>query len=165
MATLYELTNEFMELLDMLEDPEIEEQVVLDTLEGIDFELELKADGYAKVIKELEGSIETIKAEQTRLAKKKSTMEANIARLKNNLQDAMVKTGKTKFKTDLFSFNIQKNGGKAPVILDVKDTSELPDELVRIKEEPDIEAIRKLIDAGKCKYAHYGERGESLRIK
>jgi hypothetical protein len=154
-----------MELLDMLEDPEIEEQVVLDTLEGIDFELELKADGYAKVIKELEGSIETIKAEQTRLAKKKSTMEANIARLKNNLQDAMVKTGKTKFKTDLFSFNIQKNGGKAPVILDVKDTSELPDELVRIKEEPDIEAIRKLIDAGKCKYAHYGERGESLRIK
>lgn len=165
MATLYELTNEFMELLDMLEDPEIEEQVVLDTLEGIDFELELKADGYAKVIKELEGSIETIKAEQTRLAKKKSTMEANIARLKNNLQDVMVKTGKTKFKTDLFSFNIQKNGGKAPVILDVKDTSELPDELVRIKEEPDIEAIRKLIDAGKCKYAHYGERGESLRIK
>lgn len=165
MATLYELTNEFMELLDMLEDPEIEEQVVLDTLEGIDFELELKADGYAKVIKELEGSIETIKAEQTRLAKKKNTMEANIARLKNNLQDAMVKTGKTKFKTDLFSFNIQKNGGKAPVILDVKDTSELPDELVRIKEEPDIEAIRKLIDAGECKYAHYGERGESLRIK
>lgn len=165
MATLYELTNEFMELLDMLEDPEIEEQVVLDTLEGIDFELELKADGYAKVIKELEGSIETIKAEQTRLAKKKSTMEANIARIKNNLQDAMVKTGKTKFKTDLFSFNIQKNGGKAPVILDVKDTSELPDELVRIKEEPDIEAIRKLIDAGECKYAHYGERGESLRIK
>lgn len=165
MAALYELTNEFMELLDMLKDPEIEEQVVLDTLEGIDFELELKADGYAKVIKELEGSIETIKAEQTRLAKKKSTMEANIARLKNNLQDAMVKTGKTKFKTDLFSFNIQKNGGKAPVILDVKDTSELPDELVRIKEEPDIEAIRKLIDAGKCKYAHYGERGESLRIK
>lgn len=165
MTTLYELTNEFMELLDMLQDPEIDEQVVLDTLEGIDFELELKADGYAKVIKELEGSIETIKAEQTRLAKKKSTMEANIARLKNNLQDAMVKTGKTKFKTDLFSFNIQKNGGKAPVILDVKDTSELPDELVRIKEEPDIEAIRKLIDTGKCKYAHYGERGESLRIK
>lgn len=165
MATLYELTNEFIELLDMLQDPEIEEQIVLDTLEGIDFELELKADGYAKVIKELEGSIEIIKAEQTRLAKKKSTMEANIARLKSNLQDAMVKTGKTKFKTDLFSFNIQKNGGKPPVILDVKDTSELPDELVRIKEEPDVEAIRKLIDAGECKYAHYGERGESLRIK
>lgn len=165
MSSLYELQGEYLQLLEMLEDPEIDNQIVLDTLEGIDFELEIKAENYAKIIKELEGNIETIKIEQARLAKKKSTMEANIARLKNNLQDAMVKTGKTKFKTDLFSFNIQKNGGKAPVILDVKDTSELPDELVRIKEEPDIEAIRKLIDAGDCKYAHYGERGESLRIK
>ena len=165
MSTLYELQDEYLQLLEMLQDPEIDNQVVLDTLEGIDFELENKAENYAKIIKELEGNIEVIKIEQTRLSKKKSTMEANIVKLKNNLQDAMVKTGKTKFKTDLFSFSIQKNGGKAPVILDVKDTSELPDELVRIKEEPDIEAIRKLIDAGKCKYAHYGERGQSLRIK
>lgn len=165
MSTLYELQDEYLQLLEMLQDPEIDNQVVVDTLEGIDFELENKAENYAKIIKELEGNIEVIKIEQIRLSKKKSTMEANIVKLKNNLQDAMIRTGKTKFKTDLFSFSIQKNGGKAPVILDVKDTSELPDELVRIKEEPDIEAIRKLIDAGKCKYAHYGERGESLRIK
>lgn len=165
MSTLYELQDEYLQLLEMLQDPEIDNQVVLDTLEGIDFELENKAENYAKIIKELEGNIEVIKIEQSRLSKKKSIMEANIVKLKNNLQEAMVRTGKTKFKTDLFSFSIQKNGGKAPVILDVKDTSELPDELVRIKEEPDIEAIRKLIDAGKCKYAHYGERGESLRIK
>jgi hypothetical protein len=77
----------------------------------------------------------------------------------------MIATGKRKFKTDLFSFSIQKNGGKAPVILDIKDTSELPDELVRIKEEPDMEAIRNMLDKGECKFAHYGERGEGLRIK
>ncbi len=51
------------------------------------------------------------------------------------------------------------------MILDVKDTSELPDELVRIKEEPDLDAIRTLLEQGECKYAHLGERGESLRIK
>lgn len=165
MSTLYELTEEFGQLLEMLEDPEIEEQVILDTLEGVEGELEIKAENYAKIIKELEGQAEILKSEADRITNKKKVIDKNIKRLKDHLQNAMITTGKKKFKTDLFSFNIQKNGGKAPVILDIEDTSELPDELVRIKEEADIEAIRKLLDAGDCKYAHYGERGESLRIK
>lgn len=35
----------------LLEDPEADEQVILDTMEGIDFEIEEKADGYAKIIR------------------------------------------------------------------------------------------------------------------
>lgn len=167
MATLYELQGEYLQLLNMLEDPEIEDQVVLDTLEGIDFELEIKAENYAKIIRELEGTVEVIKIEQKRLADKKSKLEANVKRLKDNLQEAMTATGKTKFKTDLFSFAIQKNGGALPVVVDV-ETAELPDELVQITEKPDLKAIGELLktDPKKAaKYAHYGERGESLRIK
>ena len=165
MSTLYELKGEYLQLKEMLEDPDIEEQVVLDTLEGIDYELEIKAENYAKIMKELEGNVEVIKLEQTRLANKKSKLEANIKRLKDNLQEAMIATGKTKFKTDLFSFNIQKNGGAAPVIVDV-ETSELPDELVIYTEKPNLKAIGELLKSDpECKYAHFGERGESLRIK
>lgn len=165
MSTLYELKGEYLQLLEMLEDPDIEEQVVLDTLEGIDYELEIKAENYAKIMKELEGNVETIKKEQQRLADKKSKLEANIKRLKDNLQEAMIATGKTKFKTDLFSFNIQKNGGAAPVIVDV-ETSELPDELVIYTEKPNLKAIGELLKSDpECKYGHFGERGESLRIK
>ena len=162
---LYELTDEYLQLQQMLEDPEIDSQVITDTLEAVEGEIEIKADNYAKVIRNMEGSITAIKAEQERLAAKKNLLESGIKRLKENLQNSMIATGKRKFKTDLFSFNIQKNGGKAPVILDVKDTSELPDELVRIKEEADLDAIRALCEQGDCKYAHLGERGESLRIK
>lgn len=165
MSTLYELQGEYLQLLHMLEDPEIEEQVVLDTLEGIDYELEIKAENYAKIMKELEGNVEVIKLEMNRLAGKKNKLESNIKKLKDNLQEAMVATGKTKFKTDLFSFNIQKNGGTAPVIMDV-DTSELPDELVIYTEKPNLKAIAEAIkNDPECKYAHFGERGESLRIK
>lgn len=35
----------------LLEDPEADEQVILDTMEEIDFEIEEKADGYAKIIR------------------------------------------------------------------------------------------------------------------
>jgi hypothetical protein len=165
MSTLYELKGEYLQLLDMLEDPEIEDQIVLDTLEGIDYELEIKAENYAKIIRELEGTVEIIKAEKKRLSDKQSKLEANVKRLKDNLQEAMITTGKTKFKTDLFSFSIQKNGGALPVIVDV-DTAELPDELVLITEKPDLKAIGEYLKTHPdTEWAHYGDRGESLRIK
>lgn len=162
---LYELTEDFLMVQQMLEDPDVDQKLINDTLESLEYDIEQKADGYAKLIRNMEGSLTAVKAELERLNGTKNLLESGIKRLKQNLQDSMVAAGKRKFKTDLFSFAIQKNGGKAPVILDVKDTSELPDELVRIKEEADLEAIRALLDKGECKYAHYGERGESLRIK
>lgn len=165
---IYELTEEYLQLQTLLEDPEADEQTVLDTMEAVEGEIEAKADAYARIIRNLEGNATALKAEIERLQAKKQRMEMGVVRLKKNLQDAMIACDKRKFRTELFSFGIQKNGGKAPVILDVKDTSELPDELVRIKEEPDIEAIRKLLEdfpeKGK-RFAHLGERGESLRIK
>ncbi len=162
---LYELTANYLALQQMLEDPEADSQMIADTMESLDYDIEEKADGYAKVIRNMEATITAIKSEQERLTAKKNLLEMSIKTLKKNLQESMIATGKRKFKTDLFSFSIQKNGGKAPVILDVKDTSELPDELVRIKEEPNMDAIRALLDQGECKYAHYGDRGEGLRIK
>ena len=165
MSTLYELKGEYLQLLQLLEDPEVEDQIVLDTLEGIDFELEVKAENYAKIIKELEGNVEVIKAEKKRLSDKQSKLEENIKRLKENLQAAMVETGKTKFKTELFSFSIQKNGGALPVIVDV-EVADLPDDLVQITEKPDLKAIAKFLEKNPdSELAHFGERGESLRIK
>jgi hypothetical protein len=76
----------------------------------------------------------------------------------------MKATNTPKIKGNILSVAIQKNGGKLPVVVDV-DTSELPDDLVKVTEAPDLDAIRKALDAGECEYAHYGVRGESLRIK
>lgn len=164
--TIYEITEGFLQLQQLLEDPEVDSQLIDDTMESLDYDFEEKADNYAKMIRNMEGNIAAIENEQERLSAKKNLLKAGIKKLKTSLQDAMVATGKRKFKTDLFSFSVQKNGGKAPVVLDVQDTSELPDELVRIKEEADLDAIRALIEAeGSCKWAHLGDRGESLRIK
>lgn len=165
--TLYELTNDWLQLQAMLEDPEMDQQAIEDTLESLDFEIEDKAENYAKLIRNMEGGIEAIKHEEERLALKRRNLTNSIDRLKQNLMDSMNATGKRKIKTDLFQISIQKNGGADPVIVDVP-TDNLPIELVIIKEEPDKKAIAALLkafpEAGK-KYAHFGERGESLRIK
>ena len=166
---LYELTEDYLKLQQMLEDPDVDQQAVTDTLEAMDFAIEDKADGYAMVIRNMEGSIAAIKMEVDRLTSKKVLLEAGIKRLKANLQEAMVATGKRKIKTDLFSFNIQKNGGAIPVIVDVP-VEDLPDECVIITEAPDKKALAALLQDPEnkdhyAKYAHFGERGESLRIK
>lgn len=167
--TLYELTANFLTLQNMLEDPEMDSEAIVNTMESIDGEIEYKADGYAKVIKNMEANIAAIDKERERLTAKKTLLEAGVKRLKENLQSSMIAIGKTKFKTDLFSFNIQKNGGAEPVIVDVP-TEDLPDECVIISEKPDLKALAALLKDPEnakhyAKYAHFGERGESLRIK
>lgn len=163
MSRLYELTSDLLLLQEMLED-NIDDQCLLDTLEGVQGEYEIKLEAYCKVIKNLEADMDALKAEAKRLTDKRKVLENNVDRLKKAMFDSMKATGTDKVKGALFTVAIQRNGGKLPVIVDV-DTSELPDELVKVVESPDLEAIGKLLEAGECKYAHFGERGESLRIK
>lgn len=165
MPTMYELTADYKTVLEMMYDTEIDPQIIADTLESITAEIEVKAENTAIIMKELDAEAAKLKAEEQRLNARRKVYENRVANLKQGLFDAMKLTGKTKFKTDLFSFNITKNGGKIPVIVDV-DTAELPDDLVTITEKPNLDAIAAYIEQNpESKYAHFGQRGESLRIK
>ena len=164
MATIYELTDEYVDLLNMLEDPELDPEVLADTMEGMSGEIEAKADGYAKVIAELNAEIAGLKAEIERMTNRKTTMENNVKYLKSTLQFAMETTGKTKFKTELFSFGIQKN--PASVVIDEPYLENIPDKYL-IPQDPKIdkvkikEDLKAGIDIG---IAHL-EQSQSLRIR
>jgi hypothetical protein len=121
---LYELTSQWQEVADMMEDGDVEEQVILDTLESIEGEIEDKADGYAKVIAILNAETEALKKEADRLTARRKAIEAHIEYMKKSLESAMYATGKTKFKTQLFSFNIQKN----PPSTQILDEDKIPGE-------------------------------------
>lgn len=163
MSTLYELKGEYLELLEMLEEPEeLEEQVLLDTLEAVGGELEIKAEAYAKIIKELKAEAEKFAAEKKRMEARQTVIENRIKLLTNNLFVTMKTTGKIKFKTELFSFGIQKNGGKQP--LEIKSEEVIPDEYTR--KETDLEKIRAALESGVVlPFAELKERGEHLRIR
>jgi hypothetical protein len=165
MATLYELTDDYLNLLDMAQDPDCDLEVFKDTLEGLDYEIEDKADGYAKVIRELTARAEGLKAEIERLTNRKKAIETNIDNMKRSLENAMIITGKTKFKTDLFSFGIQKN--TPTVIIDEQYIENIPEEYL-IEQDPKIDKakIKEDIKAGKNLdgIAHL-EQSESIRIR
>lgn len=162
MSKLYELTGRFLMLYDMLENEEIDEEVFNDTMEGLEYELEEKADGYAKIIAMLNNNISAMDAEIKRLTDRKKSFKNHIDYLKRNLEQSMVVTGKTKFKTALFSFNIQKN----PPKLIIDDPEKVPVRFI-VEVEPKIDnaAIKEEIKNGEeFDWAHM-EQTEGLRIR
>lgn len=157
MATLYELAGQFNHVAEMLVDEEIDQEVIIHTLESIDAAIEEKADNYAKLIKNQESDSKGIAEEIKRLQARKQAKDNNIKNMKLSLQNAMNEIGKTKFKTELFSFNIQNN----PVKVDIVDEDLIPDEFKKIKIEYDKTAIKKAENVPGVELI----QSESLRIR
>lgn len=163
MSTLYEITGDYLRLLEMLEEEEsIDPQAFADTLDGIEGEFEIKADGYARVLKELTAEAGKYDAEIQRMTARRDSLNNRSKMLKQHLYESMKATGKTKFKTDLFSFGIQKNGGLQP--MEIVPDMEIPDEYCR--KEPDNTKIREALKNGvELPFAVLKERGEHLSIR
>ena len=165
MATLYELTNEFMMLLDMAEDPDTDPQVFADTMESLEGDLKDKADGYGRVIRQLENDSTSLKAEIARLKTRKDAVDKNVERMKENLKKAMILTSQRKIDTDLFRFSIRKNPER--VVLDTEDVLKLPEQYLRYKDpEVDKTALKDDLKAGiDLEGLAHLESSESLIIK
>lgn len=160
MSTIYEIKGEIFELMDLMEeDPENE--IIRDTLDALRGELEVKAEGYCKIIREFEGKVSIVDAEMDRLNQKKQTYANNIRRLKDTLLNAMLDTGHTKIKGDLFSLSVRNN---APSLGDIPD--KLPEKYL-IPQDPKIDKKLLLSDikAGEEIKGVTLRRTQSLLIK
>lgn len=154
---IYELTGAYLQIQNLIEDGED----YADTLESIDDAIEDKAVGYAKLIKNIEGQIKAVKEEKDRLSDKETVLKNSVKRLKETLQESMELTGKEKFKTPLFNFNIQNNPPSAQV--DEKQV----DEKYLIPQPPKVDkkAIIADLKEGREVKGAVLTQGRSLRIR
>lgn len=163
MSTIYELTADYLKLMELgdSDDPE-DQQAFLDTLEGLTGEIEMKADNYAVVITSFKNQAAAIDAEIKRLKQRKAAVDNSIDRMKDRIKEAMEAMGKAEIKTDLHTFKIQKSGG----VQAMKITGEVPDNYTKIVYETDNAKIRADLEAGKTlPFAELLPRGTQLRIK
>ena len=162
MSTLYELTGDYLQVAGMIDDPDIDAQTIADTLEAIGGEIEDKAENYAKVIANATAERDGLANEIDRLTRRKRAIDENTKRMKEALQQAMQITGKTKFKTPLFSFGIQKN----PASVQIDEGATIPDKYL-IAQEPKIDRkgmiadLKEGIEIKGCTLT----QSESLRIR
>lgn len=161
MSTLFDITGEFLALYE-LATTEDDPQVFLDTFEALKGELEVKAGGYAQIIKQLEMEegecdkvIETFK-------QKKTVRANNVKRMKEALMNAMDAAGVESIPAGDFTLKIAKNGGLQPLKID----GEVPDNFKKIIYEDDNNKIREALKNGEeLSFAHLEERGRHLNIK
>lgn len=159
--TLYELKNEYLEVLNMVDEVDIE--TLTGTLEAIEGEIEVKADGYVKLIKQLDAEARAFEAEAKLFEAKQKSRENLKANLIKRMYDAMNATGLTEIPNDLFTIKIQRNGGVAPLMF--VEGKDVPEEYQIIKTEANNAKIREALKNGELDFAYLGERGTHLVIK
>ena len=163
MSSLYDITGRALALMEMADNGELEEEVLKDTWEGLEGEFDAKAEVYCKVIKNIDGDVKALDAEIKRLTEKKKALENNISRMKDTLYQSMKAIGKEKAGGQILKASIQKNGGVLPLIYKDED---VPADFQKVEMKTDTAKIREQLDKGvELSFAHYGERGESIRIK
>lgn len=157
---LYELTDSYLKVLELIENGE---EGLEDTLESLNDTIELKADGYARIIRNLEANTTALKTEIDRLTDRKKSIENNIDRLKENLKNAMIETGKEKIKTDLFNISVANN----PPAVHVIDEKKIPEEFYKVEiiKKLDKATIKDLLKAGQIVEGAELTVGKGLRIK
>jgi hypothetical protein len=131
MAKLYELAEQFKNFNDYvenaLESEDITEedlQMYIDTLEGIQLNLEDKVENIAKFLKNIEGDIKAYKAEEDRLNKKRKYLTNKFEGLKEYTKQMLELSKIDKLKVGMFNVRLQNN----PSSVGILNENEIPSE-------------------------------------
>ena len=110
--TLYELMSEYKNFLTAVENGDIPEEAIADTLEAIEGDIDVKIDNIACVLKVLEAEEAAIKAEEDRLAQRRKVKANAKERTKTYLSDMLMAMGKTEFESPRNKISFRKTPGK-----------------------------------------------------
>ena len=169
MASLYQLTNNFVEVDNLIDEYlEAGQEDLADNLvkanQIIAKEIENKSTGFIYIFRNMDSQIDVIDAEIKRLQDLKKQVKAKEDRLKTMLKDCMEAIGTTKIETDLGKISIRKSPGS----LVIDDETLIPklykQEIVTVETKIDKAALKKNIKAGMEIEGCHIEVGTSLTI-
>lgn len=155
---LYEIAAAFKDL----ENLEIDEQTLKDTLEGLQGELEHKSDNIATIIKNCEYMAKAIKEEVGTLMLRSVALEERATRLKDYLYKTYFELGIAKMETPRHKINIRKNPAKVILEEGFNDENYI-EELITYK--VDKKAIKEELKKGVKIEGAYLQQTERLDVK
>lgn len=160
--SLYNINNEYLELINQVENLEGELTVDLENALTINkAELEVKSIAYMEVIKQRESLNTRIDEEIKRLQALKKSNDNLVQRLKNNLLNAVNLFGN--FEAGFLKFSTRKS---KQVIVDC-DVNDLHKSFktIKVTETADKNAIKKAIESGEEVEGCYIVENINLQIK
>lgn len=146
---LYEIAQEYLSFMEAIENEEIPEEAIADTLEAIEGEIEIKADNIACILKSLEAEATALKAEETKLAERRKAKERTHDRLKQYLSDTLQTIGLYKMESARNKISFRKS--EAVEVADgfIEWAQEHRDDLLTYAQpKANLTAIKKLLKDG-----------------
>lgn len=144
---LYELKQEYQLAAYKLQDMDLDEQTLHDTLEAMTGDLEVKATNTVMVARNMRTTAAAIKEAEASMSARRKAIEARADYLEKRVFDTMLETGITKIECPYFRLAIQNN----PARVDVFDQLQIPQDYMRevpAKFEIDKALIKKAIGDG-----------------
>lgn len=123
MSSLYTLTTEFLQVANQLEEMELDQTTIADTLESLELPIEEKAENIIKYAKNIQAMAEARKNESKRLAELAAADTKRADRLLGYLDDSLRMLGKKKLTAGVFQVSYRKGVEVVKV-----DTERLPKE-------------------------------------
>jgi hypothetical protein len=164
MTHLYQLTDDFNELQQLLDSEDVNQQAVMDTLEGIDLGIKEKVKNIVGLYKNTGEMIPAIDEEIQRLTALKKAKESRQTWLKDYLLLNMQKLESFKLECDITTVTRVKGRD----IVSVDSVDDLPADYVTVKTTKSADKRTLLADlkAGKkVNGAEITKSKESIRIK
>jgi len=161
---LYEITEQHLQLVAMLEAGDIDQQTFGDTLAGMEGDLETKLEGCVYVMRNAEADAEKFKAESKFFADKAKAAQKLADFMEQRIKGAMVALDRPRVQTNRFTLTVGK-AGAAP--LEILDPKIIPIQYMKEMEPTwDKTAIKAALSSGiDVPGVKLGEQTEVLRIK
>lgn len=162
MFKLYELTEMYQNILNLIED-DADNEDLKKALDSITDNINLKAENTAKLIRSIEGNIKVLKDEESRLEGKRKALENKVTNIKGYLENELKSMDMKKVKGNLFTVSIQKN----PQSVNILNEDLIPEEFKRtvttttVVKKDLLEALKegRVVEGAEIRQA------ESLRIR
>ena len=149
LPALYTVADRYLQDLEKLSDLDLPEEVVRDTIEGLQGDMQEKCTNVAAFIRNTEALAEQIKQAEATMAARRKALENRADRIRQYLLENMQRTGISKIESPWFKIALSKN--PPSVVVDDEDTLKFAHpEFVKVvtTESLDKTAIKEAIKAG-----------------
>ena len=144
LPVLYEIAKDYKDALEELTD--IEDEAVVNTLEGLKGTLETKSENIIKYTQNLNSTIHAMKEAEKSMAERRKKLEKKVLGIKQYVKNVMEENQINKIETVNFDLSIRKNPPKAVI----EDQEMIPKDFVEthVTEKININKVKEELKKG-----------------
>jgi len=160
---IYLETEELIEMRRVMEDAEVPEEAIRDTLIANAGQFEQKGVALYQAADEIDYQVEMLDKAIKDLQWRKKMLQGRNETMRNALLQAMIDTGVNQISCPFFTISTKK--GTKPLVIDNEEA--IPDDYVSVEvvSNVDKKALREALKSGEVEGAHLGEQPTILQVR